>query len=349
MRRRTAPRQAGVRQRPTRGFEPKRRHFEQEQLEARRESRLVRRVGVREVGRRLVDVLRDWLAERLSDDVPMARVRALLASGGVRVDGAVVRSAGRPLRRGEHVEAQLDAERLRSRALALDRPFELTAARILFDDGVVLAVDKPPGLPTHATADPSRPSLVSHVEGWLAARGVTAPVSVHQRLDRDTSGVVLFGVDPRANAGLARGFAEHLVLKRYLALAAAVREPPAPRFRISAPIAPATADRPAVRIGGPEAVPAETDVLVREALSGALLVEARPRTGRRHQVRVHLAHAGFPILGDPVYGRPTPGISRLMLHAWRLELPHPVTGEPLAIEAPIPADFAAAVSERRRA
>jgi 23S rRNA pseudouridine1911/1915/1917 synthase len=317
-------------------------------VERPREARLVRRVGVREVGRRLVDVLRDWLRERLSDDVPMARVRALLASGGVRVDGAVVRSAGRPLRRGEHVVATLEPERLRPRALALDRPFELTAASILLDDGVVLAVDKPPGLPTHATADPSRPSLVSHVERWLATRGVTAALSVHQRLDRDTSGVVLFGVDPRANAGLARAFAERLAEKRYLAIALATREPPGARFRVSAPIAPATADRPAVRIGGPDAVPAETDVLVREALSGALLVEARPRSGRRHQVRVHLAHAGFPILGDPVYGRADPAVPRLMLHAWRLELPHPTTGDTLAIEAPIPADFAAAVAERRR-
>lgn len=308
----------------------------------------MRRVGVREAGRRLVDVLRDWLRERLSDEVPMARVRALLASGGVRVDGAVVRSAGRPLRRGEHVFAVLEPERLRPRALALDRPFELTAARILFDDGVVIAVDKPPGLPTHATADASRPSLVSHVERWLAARGATGTLSVHQRLDRDTSGVVLFGVDPRANAGLARAFAERLVLKRYLAIAVATRSPPGARFRVSAPIAPASADRPAVRIGGPDAVPAETDVLVREALSGALLVEVQPRSGRRHQVRVHLAHAGFPILGDAVYGRPDPAVPRLMLHAWRLELPHPTTGAPLAIEAPIPADFAAAVAERRR-
>jgi RluA family pseudouridine synthase len=307
----------------------------------------MRRAGVRDVDRRIVDVLRDWLRERLADDVPMARVRALLASGGVRVDGAVVRSAGRPLRRGEHVEARLDAERLQPRARALDRPFELTQASILFDDGVVLAVDKPPGLPTHATADPSRPSLVSHVERWLAARGVASSVSIHQRLDRDTSGVVLFGVDSRANAGLARAFAEHLVEKRYLALVAATREPPGARFHVSAPIAPATADRPAVRIGGPDAVPAETDVLVREVLAGALLVEARPRTGRRHQIRVHLAHAGFPVLGDDIYGRPGADVPRLMLHAWRLELPHPTTGEPLAIEAPIPADVAAAVSERR--
>jgi 23S rRNA pseudouridine1911/1915/1917 synthase len=313
-----------------------------------REARLLRRVGVREAGRRLVDVLLDWMRERLSDEVPMARVRALLVSGGVRVDGAVVRTAGRPLRRGEHVEAKLEPERLRARALVLDRPFELTAASILFDDGIVLAVDKPPGLPTHATADPSRPSLVSHVERLLAARGVAATPAVHQRLDRDTSGVVLFGLDPRANAGLSRAFAEHLAEKRYLAVTSALREPPSRRFRVSAPLAPSTADRPAVRIGGPDAVPAQTDVLVREVLEGGLLVEIRPLTGRRHQVRVHLAHAGFPILGDAIYGRPDAGIPRLMLHAWRLTLPHPTTGETLEIESPIPPDFATAVAERRR-
>jgi RluA family pseudouridine synthase len=307
----------------------------------------VRRVGAREAGQRLVDVLREWLRERLSDEIPMARVRALVASGGVRVDGVVARSAGRPLRRGEHVEASVEPMELRSRALAVDRPFELTGASILLDDGFVLAVDKPPGLPTHATADPSRPSLVSHVERWLRARGVAAAPAVHQRLDRDTSGVVVFGLDQRANAGLARAFAERLAEKRYLAITAALREPPARRFRVSAPIAPSSGAGPAVRLGGADALPAETDVLVREVLEDALLVEARPLTGRRHQVRAHLAHAGFPILGDTIYGRPGAAVPRLMLHAWRLALAHPVTGEPLRLESPIPPDFAAALAERR--
>jgi RluA family pseudouridine synthase len=308
----------------------------------------VRRVGAREAGQRLVDVLREWLRERLSEEVPMARVRALVASGGVRVDGIVARSAGRTLRRGEHVEASVEPTELRSRALSLDRPFELTAARILFDDGVLLAVDKPPGLPTHATADPSRPSLVSHVERWLRAKGVAAVPAVHQRLDRDTSGVGVFGLDPRANAGLARAFAERLAEKRYLAITAALREPPARRFRVSAPIAPPSGAGPAVRLGGADALPAETDVQVREVLEGALLVEARPLTGRRHQVRAHLAHAGFPILGDAIYGRPDAGVPRLMLHAWRLGLPHPITGDPLRLESPIPPDFVALVNDRRK-
>jgi 23S rRNA pseudouridine1911/1915/1917 synthase len=89
-------------------------------------------------------------------------------------------------------------------------------------------------------------------------------------------------------------------------------------------------------------------VIVREHLDGAVLVEARPLTGRRHQVRVHLAHAGLPILGDALYGRADPRVPRLMLHAWRLGLTHPITGEPLRLEAPIPADFAAVLAEHKR-
>jgi 23S rRNA pseudouridine1911/1915/1917 synthase len=308
---------------------------------------------VREAGRRLVDVLREWLRERLSDEVPMSRVRALVASGGVRVDGDVARAPGRPMRRGEHVEALLDPEQLRARARLVDRPFELTPERILFQDAFVLAIDKPPGLLTHATADPSRPSLVSHVERLLRsavrqeADGFQA-LAVHQRLDRDTSGVVLFGLDPRANAGLARVFSDHIAEKTYLAITGRPAALETRRFRVSAPLAPSTAARAAVAVGGPTARPAETDVLVREVLKGALLVEARPLTGRRHQVRAHLAHAGLPILGDSTYGLADPGALRLMLHAWRLALPHPVTGEPLRLEAPIPADFAAVLAEHKR-
>jgi 23S rRNA pseudouridine1911/1915/1917 synthase len=321
---------------------------------------LERRAGAAESGRRLVDALKAWLDAERAEPVPMARVRALVSAGGVRVDGVVVRAPGRPLRRGEHVRALVKPELLQARSRALDRPFVLTPAAVLFDDGAVLAVDKPAGLPTHATADPSRPSLATHVERYLRERGRTAPVAVHQRLDRDTSGVVLFGVDPRANAGLARAFADRLAEKAYLAITAAPVPRPPVRFRIEAPLGAAAPGREGVRVGGKGAKPAETDVLVREVLEGALLVEARPLTGRRHQVRAHLAHAGMPILGDPVYSPPPadlragfrgpagPKVPRLMLHAWRLALPHPISGKPLVIDSPIPSDFAAVVAGLRR-
>jgi RluA family pseudouridine synthase len=313
-----------------------------------RERRLLRRVAAAETGRRLVDVLQGWLASELGEPVPMARVRALVSAGGVRVNGDVARAPGRPLRRGEHVQALVEPERLQARARVLDRSFTLSADRVLFDDGIVLAVDKPPGLPTHATADPARPSLAGHVESYLRARGTPATPAVHQRIDRDTSGVVLFGVDARANAGLAKAFTERRAEKTYLAITAAPEHSPPGRFRIEAAVAAAGQGREGVRIGGKDAKAAQTDVVVREVLKDALLVEARPLSGRRHQLRAHLAHAGLPVLGDRVYGGRGPKVPRLMLHAWRLALPHPTTGQALVIESPVPADIAEVLAGLRR-
>ena len=313
-----------------------------------RAGRLRFRVAADEAGLRLADVLARRLAGALRRPVPRARVRALVASGGVRVDGVVLQSAGRPVRPGQGVEALLRPELLRPRAEVSDRPFRLTPRAVVFRDAALLAVDKPPGLPTHPTADPSRPSLVGHVEAYLRAGGGGGYVGVHQRLDRDTSGIVLFAIDPRANAGLARAFEGREVEKTYVALTARPEPLPPSRFRVRAPLAvPGGAGARRVRVGGPGAKPAETDVVVLETLPSALLVEARPLTGRKHQARAHLAHAGLPILGDAVYGPHGGAAPRLMLHARRLELVHPLSGERLCLLSPLPEDFAETLRARR--
>jgi RluA family pseudouridine synthase len=212
-------------------------------------------------------------------------------------------------------------------------------SRVLFEDDALIAVDKPPGLPTVATADPARPHLVGLVERLLAARagagGKGPRLGVHQRLDRDTSGVVLFVKDPAANAGLAAQFAAHGVEKTYLALAARpARLPPGP-WRME---------------DGPEGNPpsAVTDFRIVEAWTDAVLVEARPRTGRKHQIRIHLSRAGLPILGDAAYGGARGDAARVMLHAARLQLRHPISGERLDVSSAMPADLEAEVARRRR-
>ncbi|MFN8094256.1 MAG: RNA pseudouridine synthase [Vicinamibacteria bacterium] len=160
---------------------------------------------------------------------------------------------------------------------------------------------KPFGLPTHGTAD-RRARAWWGVERFLAAAGVEARVAVHQRLDRDTSGIVLFSVDPAANAGLARAFAGREAEKRYVAFTERpARRPPA-SFVVDAPLSEGGPARRPVRVGGPGARAAGTEVVVLETAGAALVVEARPRSGRKHQVRVHLAHAGLGILGDPLCG-----------------------------------------------
>ncbi|HVO12019.1 MAG TPA: RluA family pseudouridine synthase [Vicinamibacteria bacterium] len=299
----------------------------------------MRRVGAAEAGARLLDLLEAWLPSLTGAAPPRARVRAMVAAGAVRVDGVPLRAPGRPLRPGQLVEALLRAPALQPKTVATDRPFTMSDAAVVFRDRWLLAVSKPPGLPTHPTADPRRPSLVSAVESWLKEQGTTCALGVHQRLDRDTSGLVLFTTDPEANPELARTFASGLVVKAYLALTVRPAEELADELTVDAPLAVAPGGRVRVARGGEAALPASTAVVVRERLGRTLLVEARPRTGRKHQVRVHLAHAGLPVLGDRLYGGRAPSVERTMLHAWRLELLHPLSGRRLVLESPLPSDF----------
>jgi RluA family pseudouridine synthase len=315
--------------------------------------RLVRRVGQAEAGRPLVDLLAAWVPGFTGLEVARARVRALIAAGAVHVDGVPRRSPSLGLRAGARVDVRLRLEALRSAPSRSDRPFTLGAAEVLYEDDWLTAIDKPPGLPTHATADPRRPSLVGALQEKLAAAGRGRYVAVHQRLDRDTSGVVLFATDPAANDGLARAFAGRQVEKTYVALAlpAGAAAVPAAGARLTVDVPLAVSEDGRVRAGGAGAKPASTEIIVREALPGLLLVEAHPVSGRKHQVRVHLAHAGLPVAGDPLYGVDSPGsrAPRLMLHAAQLVLPHPISGRPLVIASPLPRDFALLLEQARLA
>ena len=313
--------------------------------------RLVHRVSAGEAGRPLVDLLASSVPGIAGAGVARARLRALVIAGAVRVDGVPCRSPSRRLRAGARVDAVLRLDALRSPTARTDRPFVLGASSILYRDEWLVPVDKPPGLPTHATADPRRPSLVGALQEHLAAAGGRPYVAVHQRLDRDTSGVVLFAIHPDANDGLSRAFARGEVAKTYLALALPAGPTRGGRFTIAEPLCVSRAGG-RVKVGGPGAKPAATAVVIRERLATVLLVEAHPATGRKHQIRAHLAHAGLPILGDALYGG-QPGTAgslrapRLMLHAARLALPHPLSGEELVVESPLPRDFELVLQKAR--
>ncbi len=310
--------------------------------------------GKAQAGRRLDDVLGVWLSESLGLPLRRSAVRRLVMAGAVRVDGRPLRRPGYVLATGQRLEAHVDLEGLgRSRP---DIPVALGPPDVLFEDPWLIAVAKPPHLPFHPTADPSRPSLVASVSRLLGERdGEAAPahLGVHQRLDRDTTGVALLVKDAAANAGLARAFAERRVVKVYQALTA---RPPR-----KLPQAWTIENRLAAQGGGRRSrmamvedggAPACTDVRVTRRFQHALLVEARPHTGRKHQVRAHLAGAGLPVLGDTRYGGPSRigglAITRVLLHASRLELPHPVTGAGLVVECPDPTDFRAVLDALAR-
>lgn len=221
---------------------------------------------------------------------------------------------------------------------------ELTSKRILFDDGALLAVDKPPGLVAHATVDPTRDHLVASVGRFLETRDqTTGHLTLVHRLDRDTSGVVLFSRRPELDGPLGAAFAERRVSKTYLAVVTGSF--PSGRVESREPLAPGRGPKGrtvVVRAGGK---PSRTDFEARLREGSTVLVLAHPHTGRTHQIRVHLAHLGYPIVGDELYGSSDRRAKRLMLHAFRLRLNHPLTGQPLSIEAPPPRAFRARFSE----
>jgi len=291
-----------------------------------------------QAGQRLDVVLGAWLEASLGRKLSKSVVRRLVIAGTVCEQGRPLRAPGLVLTEGQVLAVSVDPSRLDVPRARQDRSFVVTAASVLFEDAALIAVDKPSGVPTVPTADPARPSLVRAVEAYLLAKRVAPKhLGVHQRLDRETSGVVLFVKDPAANAGLAESFANHRIEKTYHALTRQPRSRPLPKWRGTKPI---------------DDKNATTEFSLVEVLEGALLVEARPRTGRKHQIRIHLAGAGMPVLGDTLHGvkagAPGPSSPRLMLHASRLALPHPLTGKPLVIESPWPEDFRRELETRRR-
>ena len=211
---------------------------------------------------------------------------------------------------------------------------------VLYEDEFILAVSKPPGLPTQAGHDPRRPNLYTLLQEQRGEK-----LFLHHRLDKDTSGVLLLGRHPRANKGLTDLFREHRLQKTYWALAKKSAKDPIDELQectVTDHLAPVRGTTKQlmrmvkVKSGGWKA---ETHFRKLESLKAADLWEARPLTGRTHQIRVHLSGLGRPIFGDFLYGGKSAEVPRLCLHAKALDITHPVTGEPLHLEDVIPTDF----------
>lgn len=216
-------------------------------------------------------------------------------------------------------------------------PEHLPVELLHVDDDLV-AVAKPAGLPTDTTPDPRRDTLCAAVRRALPA--VAGPWVAH-RLDVDTSGVVVFARTARANAALSRIFAGREATKVYLAivapaLAAGTRVEVVNHLR-----RPKSGPVQVVRSGGDRA---ETALEVLDASALAALIQASPRTGRMHQIRVHLAGLGHPIVGDRLYGSRA-SASRTMLHAWRLRLPAWEEHGAIELCCPPPPDFVAGLAQ----
>jgi 23S rRNA pseudouridine1911/1915/1917 synthase len=221
----------------------------------------------------------------------------------------------------------------------------LTEPRIVHLDDRLAVVDKPAGLVVHPAPGVRGPTMVDLLAGILGGGEAERPGIVH-RLDKDTSGLLVVARDPDAHRRLAAMVKARELRRTYLALVEG-----RPRSRSGTIDAPLGRDyrAPAKRaVGGRGRRQAVTRFTVVEALSGAALLEVDLETGRTHQIRVHLAAIGHPLIGDPRYGRPGAlGLARQFLHSARLGFRHPFTGDELDLHSPLPADLEAALARAR--
>ncbi len=299
-------------------------------------------VGQAQAGRRLDAALAEGVAE-----LSRAQARRLIESGHVRVAGAAARPAQR-LRKGERVEGEIpppEPSRLEPAAIPL---------AILYEDEHLIVVDKPAGLVVHPAAghrgDTLVHALLHHARTLSAVGGAERPGIVH-RLDRDTSGVLVVAKSDVAHRRLAECFRAHTIEREYLALVRGA--PRAEHGSVTRPIGRARSDPKRFTVRSPRAArSAATHWEVIERLRGYCLLRVRLETGRTHQIRVHLASVGLPVAGDPTYGGGRKadaalGLERQALHAGRLGFEHPVSGERLSFESPLPDDFARALAALR--
>ena len=284
------------------------------------------------------------------------RVKALIAEGAVQVNGTPVRNGS----------AKVAIDTTFSIALPPPEPLEAEPQDIpldiVFEDEHLIVVNKPAGMVVHPAAGNRDGTLVNallyHCRGQLSGiNGVERPGIVH-RIDKDTSGLLVVAKSDAAHEGLARQFADHSITRRYLAVCAghpnpasgtiATRMGRSDHDRKKMAVLPDTSKR------GKHAV---THYITEQRLNHCALIECRLETGRTHQVRVHCASMGNPLLGDPVYGRTPPalrsllarlGFHRQALHAARLGFVHPVTGEVMDFYVDLPADMRELIDETAR-
>jgi 23S rRNA pseudouridine1911/1915/1917 synthase len=273
------------------------------------------------------------------------RLKALIRSGAVESGGKPLRDPATKVRGDESVRVAVPEPRP-----AHNEPQDIPL-KIAFEDEHLLVVDKPAGLVVHPAAGNLDGTLVNallhHCGGSLSGIGGVARPGIVHRIDKDTSGLLVVAKTDVAHEGLAKQFAAHSIDRRYLAIVSGV--PKTSGGVIDAPLARSSANRKKIAIvEGGRGKRAVTHWRRLDILQDAALVECRLETGRTHQVRVHMASIGHPLVGDPVYGRSGKTHGKLLkelqfhrqaLHAAELGFTHPVTKHRLSFSSPMPPDM----------
>lgn len=303
--------------------------------------------GVSTLEARIADAADGWRLDRaLADALPTLsreRIKALISTGNVTGPDGLIRDPKKKAPGGALFTLTVpDPEPAHNEAQDI-------ALNVVFEDEHLIVIDKQAGLVVHPAAGNFDGTLVNallhHCQGSLSGIGGVARPGIVHRIDKDTSGLMVAAKTDRAHVGLARQFKDHSIDRRYQAIVSG--RPKSSAGTVDAPLArsPQNRKKIAIQPGGKRAVTHWTLV---KPLYEAALVECRLETGRTHQVRVHMASLGHPLIGDPVYGRTkkehrevleTMGFRRQALHAARLGFIHPIHSHALAFDSEMPADM----------
>ncbi len=280
--------------------------------------------------------LDQFLAEH-GEGLSRGLARRLIEVGGVHLAGRRVRRCSQPVSADDRIEVFIDSRP----ATAVQLP----ASRILYRDQDLIVLDKPPGMETQPTPARYQGTVYAELQRILEdpqRRGQRPSIGMVQRLDRDTSGVMVFSIHQRAHKKMTEAFQGRDIGKLYWALVAGKPERESGLFSSQLARRRSTNLVVSVERGGK---PAETRYRLLQALDGASLIEVQLITGRSHQIRAHFSEAGLPLLGDAAYGGPESlagrEVPRQMLHSRSLSCCHPVTGQRMTFSAALPADFSA--------
>jgi len=293
----------------------------------------------------------DRALAQLVPDLSRERLKALILESQVEIGGRPVTDPSLKVVAGQDFAITLPPP-VEAEAIPQDIPLV-----VIHEDDDLIVIDKPAGMVVHPAAGNPDGTLVNallhHCAGRLSGIGGVARPGIVHRIDKDTSGLLVVAKTDKAHEGLARQFKDHSIERRYAAIVNGHPAPPA--GTVDTWIGRSDADRKKMAVHregrGKHAV---THYRTVEPLRGAAHVECRLETGRTHQVRVHMAHIGHPLIGDPVYGKrqkgfksilETLGFERQALHARTLGFIHPVTSHAMSFESPIPADMQELLSQ----
>lgn len=277
-------------------------------------------------------------------DVSRSVIQQLIESGKVHIVGRSARSSEK-IHRGDVVEVRLELPQ------SLTARPEPLALNVIYEDESMVILDKPSGLVVHPAAGHAGGTLVNGLLYRYPSLGAgrdIRPGLVH-RLDKDTSGLMVVGLTPAGQMSLTRQLQSRRMKRRYRGLVWGGLEPP--RALIDIPVGRDPASRTKMAAGNATIHPrsARTHYEVLEIVDRFTYVDVRLDTGRTHQIRIHMAYIGHPIVGDSTYGpsAPVPGLTRQFLHAYVLELESPLTGLPMTFRSDLPPDLDGFLTEAR--